>query len=1643
MVVPNGFVDARTLRLSLVFELNSNHPVFKESEDTKTTVGWWNRVIAFHAQLDSLLRPPVTGAIPTIELVGLAGPVPIRPVASPFSVDPESRELFQYFFPSEVKGSNRLVREANAAQAVVGLPDSALIVGNRFEKTVGPPTVPASPLRTGSPTVASVLQRFCEIQTSGLAQLPADLLNQITAVAEQSEERNRVRNDKARKKAREIAPNAYPPESNAFTEALASVRQYRAALAVVFTGKPSYVQAGLDLLGASPHLRRSLGSVVDVLVDVADAHALLGKQVVVRLQIPPTLEGDTTPPESPYFVPRDTGLRFEADFDGSGVPRTWVAPHEKSNSEEGVLRLLNNCRILHTEPEAVVRAASDALATAAADARLIAASLKAISAGPDYRAAEAAFAALSRQPTAKRALFSPATLAHEAATNQFRAGIRRGVSHTTNQQTKGHVLYLLSPPQPTEGPEVDAALLEPDLTTGYAVYVRKVQLPPKDAPGSPSVPLTHWYPLTEIRETLHTPKQPVRYDEVGHAGISFGQGVAIPDPQRTNPAQLTTLADQFLFTYDGTNLAIRHPMRHFDAPMPPPGDPRVVREDQQQASAYHQQLAVDMDLAQVSALDEETDTTPGELTAIYENTAAAFGIDYFPFTRATTTPKYLVRRIGHKPVRAGEVNDAEEVKLRFTGSHQGYEYLALVQYGNGYVPAAARVRAAPKDNALQRFASPVTPFYRQEHLGELIVSLAATIYTPTGNQLLPHRLGESHQQLVVRSSELGARLNNAHCERYLLPPRLPQYQTLLWSAPKWRQMLGSEQHRWFLKYQCEVGSEEQFADNQKICKERSKSRSDDLPVLGCKAGCKRYCGGIKQPTVYSGHLNYLPDPLANGFQIKFYLDEEGLLTASELEYPLQLCAFDLADYPAVRPWRLVLTKDQRPDEIDCKIVSDSRQRVLTVRVRPGSQLFAQATATYEPSESPFDPDLFQPARLTTQEHKVALVEALGGELRPLQREGQSYFADPHQALSTPLAFTHACQKPIVQPQVQHVALRRYDPIITTPPTARAAALLPLAPDPAPARLPGAFTALVNLHYEHLNIQQGRHLPEVAPTGELELFALWNDYSGGGALPTRSIERKRQSVSTKTPTGGFLRIGTIDFAGGVTTPELVTNAESGDYQRLCWQLLKFASDPAIDIPHHTDMVLRVRNASKFRRYFSAGEPTEDEKNTFGTWSAEYRLSEHGQWGHATGLQIYEASFLANNAKPAQPRINKILPVYIEDTDSRGLQRDTNGWRARIVIEKPDKVTGHGARIAIPVRATESAYAKYLGNWTAQAGSDSVTDAFLDPRARIRLPTDSANDSQLPAYSFCIDAQDLEPEYLNTFAPYFDVAEEGPEVGRVGVISYLPQFDSAQALWYIDVQFNLRNRAGSELHNALVRLSLMAHQPLSANYNEQFQPTPLHFIDSADRFAHDLRFSVPTQVDFFSILPSRTFRNPYVLFRNTHDKWFSVACSLSSLFVREREGEPTRQLATQFLLAVKQNTYGDVWELLPSRLTRWQLLLDGRAIDPPASLEPQAVYYHHLLPADLIQLDTTLRPDTIVEAQISLETPSCLGGLFYRPDLQVVVYEVDWHNEDPVGLKALEDLMFETDANGQRMYPGLPLIPSQIPNLQERSSTVFKS
>jgi hypothetical protein len=1050
--------------------------------------------------------------------------------------------------------------------------------------------------------------------------------------------------------------------------------------------------------------------------------------------------------------------------------------------------------------------------------------------------------------------------------------LRRANNRKANTPTRGLVVYHLDPGALVKATETDREAATRDdsiyagsATRGYTVYVR-------EAGGD-------WMSLTTIAESLRwsAAAKGTSGDPEGEElemGIHIGGAVEAVDKS----GSVYELRDGFLLAWDGTPLSAQSPFRNAD------------REE------------ADCEKAEAEALlryiQRTHEINEPEVLAAQLKLRPNFGVTWFPVPKIRPAPPVLEAR--RSWAYRGTKNP---VRLHFGGR---YQFLAVAQYRNGYVPIDSRLLNLADSKNLSEAATEETTFLRYDHIRDIVVSFEQDIYRDRARRQLRHECaGESALDLAVRSGQL---LDNDECTRVLLPPPVPTFQTYLWyaredldkmgptipaspkSEPQPRSLLPSEIAEWYRRYASEEGSAKSSSANVRA--------RNSLARITVAEEQTSEDWSMTQPPVYVNELRYLPDPVVTGIEFVFFHDADCKLPA--LDFDSKRCHFMAGRYPDLQPWRLTLAK--RRDKQDRVVANEGRQ-VLTVRLAPGEVIYARATPMYREDRAHFAKGPVDESKYLTD-----ILSAAGLS----RKDASGECACLLHANPTVFSLTHATQRPLKDPEVGSIWIRRSNPT--------------LALDRVPAEA-CMFDADIDINTEQLNIRYGVPDMAAAPTGDLDLFAVWDEYDSVTNGPSMSIEQKKERGGAN---GGFVRVGRLQA-------KALRNVAKKDKSVSDHDLAGYRADVTIRSDHapftyagFTRVEFRIRNTSAFYSFFHVGSAMSDsDVELHSRWSKVVPVtSKDPHIMHATD-QV-RASFMPSNVKPDRPVVRKIVGLVTRDFDEDASTLQYRGNRVRVYLEPLGRQKTGPERIGILVADPDSKSPGLLMESVSVMGQDIVTDGILPDGV-------SSRDSRLTASAFRTSLACME-NHMKGFAP---TPVAGLFGGGIGLVSYVPRYDATERLWFVDLELNVFNAAQQELHNPFIRLGLVTHQPYAANYDAKTdgQQTSL---------AADFRVSPVELSEFFSIYPSRMVSDPLVLFGNT--KAFTLSGSVSSLFFWHSK---PAQLRSQFIFEMQCCEDGGFWQTMESSLVKpVRVRVSGDPVGKPIvpSMPPSR---HLLLPVEISQ------------------------------------------------------------------------------------------
>lgn len=550
-------------------------------------------------------------------------------------------------------------------------------------------------------------------------------------------------------------------------------------------------------------------------------------------------------------------------------------------------------------------------------------------------------------------------------------------------------------------------------------------------------------------------------------------------------------------------------------------------------------------------------------------------------------------------------------------------------------------------------------------------------------------------------------------------------------------------------------------------------------------------------------LNYLPDPLTKGFRMEFFSNKTRTHKAEEYREAEQLEFYFSGTYPKINAWRLIL----KEEEAGKPWVSYKNEQI-TIRIRKGEEIFATI--------------------------RTILHERYENELETFGNYNEYTRFGANDLLTPPLhlSFVHAVQRPLLTPTLQNVLRCHKD-------MGRTGVTLQIT----------AWTEQLGTYLTEGGIR--RFEDDSLPTGRLDLFAKWEEYIDD---PSHLLSEE----DNWTPDKPVNMINTQRFypkEEGETAPAFESTVEWSEEQLHYMEasMNKIANDSHEAKNFATDLTFTydvrstkylekwcwLKNKSKFTSYYPAGWGQEDEQKE---GAAEKKKDIFNRIS-STPLLV---TFL-NNCKPLPPKIAargiNLVAVTEDITNGTQFKRTTRMNRLRFYFERGRFSSGKGERIGFVINDPTSPYNDYFieNGMVGAVGKDILSD--------VDKPFDGMYRSEkvfLQISHFVLtDPYDLKDtkgnktDDLESFLPQY--------IPQLGLITFAPKIDKTLNLWYFDVELDINNRGGKELHSPFLQFSLVNYQAHSIDYNS--------LPSSANPFL-DCRFSEVVSSGFVYIMGSRT-------------------------------------------------------------------------------------------------------------------------------------------------------------------------------------------
>jgi hypothetical protein len=185
-------------------------------------------------------------------------------------------------------------------------------------------------------------------------------------------------------------------------------------------------------------------------------------------------------------------------------------------------------------------------------------------------------------------------------------------------------------------------------------------------------------------------------------------------------------------------------------------------------------------------------------------------------------------------------------------------------------------------------------------------------------------------------------------------------------------------------------------------------------------------------------------------------------------------------------------------------------------------------------------------------------------------------------------------------------------------------------------------------------------------------------------------------------------------------------------------------------------------------------------------------------------------ILNNKKPAIPELddrNITLVAVNEDwKEGRITKRKASMNRLRFYFKRGRLTSGKGERIGFVLNEPAS---KYNDLWVANqlvstVGKDIVSDSASVYDGLYRTKAVLLNKSNFVIH----DPYDIDFPDLESFSPKY--------IEDLGIMTYLPKFDKKNNCWYLEIELDINDQTGKELHSPFVRFAMVHYQENSQVY-----------------------------------------------------------------------------------------------------------------------------------------------------------------------------------------------------------------------------------
>jgi hypothetical protein len=650
-----------------------------------------------------------------------------------------------------------------------------------------------------------------------------------------------------------------------------------------------------------------------------------------------------------------------------------------------------------------------------------------------------------------------------------------------------------------------------------------------------------------------------------------------------------------------------------------------------------------------------------------------------------------------------------------------------------------------------------------------------------GGKPIEEREGESITNLVIRNfsniDDDEVYKTKQTSIRHILPPAI-SFQHAMWHNKIFGNnsegMSPTESYQWYLKHHYPVNEDETFKFWNKD--------GEWVPVLLSDGTYRKNTlkealeGSTRMKDFYNGicEINYLPDPMSKGFRFEFFRDKDRLVKAKEYEKYEQHEYYFTGNYPNINAWKIIVV-DYEPDHTEM-VLFDKNKETIWVRIENGSEIFVTA--------------------------RTILADDFAGQLETFGNNNQFTQFGGNNLLTPPLEFTlvHATQRPLVKPKFSNIncykELGQTTLSLTT------------------------TTHLEQLYSYKDNAGITHYLKDTKPTGSIEVYAKWEEYID---------DPKHITTDNWTPLSPVNKVNLKKLAHNKGESPAIfefnvdVSSQVGPMEKTLHKISSLRNDfknYTVDLnasynireTKYIEKWAWIKNKSQFTAYYPKNRGTEDDSVPDTSWqSREYfnRVS-------ATPFVIK----VLNSKKPSPPQISdskriRLISVVEQWNEKQTIKRFAAMNRLRIFFERGRLTSGQGERIGFVLNEPTGIYNDQMvkNNLVSMVGKDIVSDTVKPYDGLNRT-----NEVLLSKSNFV--TRDPQMIYdADTQKPKSDLESFNPKyIQDLGIMTYLPKFDKQLNLWYVDVELDIKDENGKQLHNPFLKFALVHYQENSFNYNK---------------------------------------------------------------------------------------------------------------------------------------------------------------------------------------------------------------------------------